>query len=112
MRSPPLLSIRSLLRSCAWRSPGVRLAFAPAASSCCARGLTAAACVCITIRCLLQGGDADAHKFRPNGQISGSLDSLPQASYLSSGNAMLVQFTSDETAPEVGEGFEAYYDCV
>ena len=60
----------------------------------------------------LQGDSEDARKFRPNGQFSGNLDSLPQRTWVASGSTMLVQFTSDETAPQQGEGFEAYYDCV
>jgi hypothetical protein len=59
-----------------------------------------------------QGADAAARKFRPNGQISGDLDGFIQRTWDASGSSMLVQFTSDETAPQVGEGFEAYYDCV
>ena len=61
---------------------------------------------------LFDGMDDTAHKFRPNGQITGTLDSLPQATWESSGSNLLIQFTSDETAPAQGEGFEAYYDCV
>jgi hypothetical protein len=61
---------------------------------------------------LFDGADDSAHKFRPNGQITGTLQDLAQTTWESSGSSMLVQFTSDETAPEQGEGFEAYYDCV
>ena len=91
---------------------------------------------------LFDGPDENAHKFRPNGQLTGALESLPQArspasafgdpssrtphapeltgvgvlgaqrTYESSGASLLIQFTSDETAPPTGEGFEAFYDCV
>ena len=92
---------------------------------------------------LFDGPDENAHKFRPVGQLTGALESLPQArsqapcgfcfrrfvashgpevtsvgvfgvqrTYESSGASLLIQFTSDETAPPTGEGFEAFYDCV
>lgn len=61
---------------------------------------------------LLDGPDASAHKFRPNGQVTGLLQTLPQTTWDGSGSSILVQFTSDESAPRAGEGFEAHYDCV
>ena len=61
---------------------------------------------------LFDGPDEDSHKFRPNGQVSGLFDALPQSEWESTGSSLLLQFTSDETAPEPGEGFEAHYDCL
>ena len=61
---------------------------------------------------LYDGADESGGKFRPNGQITGTLESLPQTTWESSGSSMLIQFTSDETAPQHGEGFEAHYECV
>ena len=61
---------------------------------------------------LFDGPDENSHKFRPNGQVSGLFDALPQSEWESTGSSLLLQFTSDETAPEPGEGFEAHYDCL
>lgn len=47
---------------------------------------------------LFDGGDDTAHKFRPNGQLSGGLASLPQTTFTSTGASMLIQFTCESPA--------------